>query len=342
MSGYAPEQTNMGEARRKAVPFVLEKDMNIQELANDGKRPDEIADELGIALSTVYYRTKKSGVVWKYKKYECEKYTVAREHMDMMREYKATGKTNKQVADRFGISPGYASKICKGISSQRNIKSTEEYVRTVVAERAKGATYVDGYSGCDGTVRVMCNSCGTVEVKTYRSIAERRYSCNNCRVVAEKMKVACREREREERRARRIAIRNEKLERIAARLHMCPVCGTETSRPRYCCNECQRKARNKTREIRRRVRIKAALIDKDITLEKLSERDGNRCHICGMKVLQDDYVIKDGTMVCGDWYPSIDHVEPLSRGGRHAWDNVRLAHRRCNYMKRDRVPPPKN
>ena len=34
-------------------------------------------------------------------------------------------------------------------------------------------------------------------------------------------------------------------------------------------------------------------------------------------------------------YPSIDHIIPVSRGGLHSWDNVRLAHFLCNAVKSD-------
>jgi len=41
---------------------------------------------------------------------------------------------------------------------------------------------------------------------------------------------------------------------------------------------------------------------------------------------------------CGSAAESIDHVVPRSRGGRHAWDNVVAACRRCNTRKEDRLP----
>ena len=58
--------------------------------------------------------------------------------------------------------------------------------------------------------------------------------------------------------------------------------------------------------------------------ETLFRRDG---HLC---------------MYCGQRFPSSqlsrDHVTPLSRGGRDAWNNVVTACRRCNNMKAWRTP----
>ncbi|MFC9724785.1 HNH endonuclease [Bacillus cereus] len=34
-----------------------------------------------------------------------------------------------------------------------------------------------------------------------------------------------------------------------------------------------------------------------------------------------------------DYYPSIEHIIPVSKGGTHTWDNVKLDHRKCNYLK---------
>lgn len=41
---------------------------------------------------------------------------------------------------------------------------------------------------------------------------------------------------------------------------------------------------------------------------------------------------------CGEAADSIDHVLPRSRGGKHVWENVAAACRRCNTRKRDRTP----
>lgn len=49
-------------------------------------------------------------------------------------------------------------------------------------------------------------------------------------------------------------------------------------------------------------------------------RDGQRCQYCGGAA------------------EDVDHVVPRSKGGRHAWENVVAACRRCNSRKQDRSP----
>jgi 5-methylcytosine-specific restriction endonuclease McrA len=56
-----------------------------------------------------------------------------------------------------------------------------------------------------------------------------------------------------------------------------------------------------------------------LTRRAVFVRDGGRC------------------VYCGNAATSIDHVVPRSRGGRHEWDNVVSACRRCNHVKADRT-----
>lgn len=48
-------------------------------------------------------------------------------------------------------------------------------------------------------------------------------------------------------------------------------------------------------------------------------RDGGRCQYCGNAA------------------ETLDHVVPRSRGGRHVWENLVAACRRCNHTKADRT-----
>jgi 5-methylcytosine-specific restriction endonuclease McrA len=56
-----------------------------------------------------------------------------------------------------------------------------------------------------------------------------------------------------------------------------------------------------------------------LSRRSLFARDHGRCQYCGRPA------------------ESIDHVVPRSRGGRHEWDNVVAACRRCNAAKGDRL-----
>jgi len=55
-----------------------------------------------------------------------------------------------------------------------------------------------------------------------------------------------------------------------------------------------------------------------LTRRAIFARDGGRC------------------VYCGGPANSVDHVVPRSRGGRHVWENVVAACRRCNHIKGDR------
>lgn len=121
----------------------------------------------------------------------------------------------------------------------------------------------------------------------------------------------------------------------------CIICGNrffaEKKNPRKTCSKlCSiENARIKNR-IRNDNRLNVDnIIDKDISLEKLYKRDGGICYLCGKLCDYDDYHIDNGIKICGKRYPSVDHVIPLSRGGKHQWENVRLAHLDCNIKKSD-------
>lgn len=38
---------------------------------------------------------------------------------------------------------------------------------------------------------------------------------------------------------------------------------------------------------------------------------------------------------------NIDHIHPRSKGGKDVWDNLQLAHKRCNSLKGNKVAPPR-
>ena len=84
----------------------------------------------------------------------------------------------------------------------------------------------------------------------------------------------------------------------------------------------------------------AQIIDKDINITRLYKRDGGRCYLCGCECDWNDHkVSKTGYEYPGDRYPTIEHMVPISRGGLHSWNNVRLACFKCNTDKSNRMFP---
>ena len=85
---------------------------------------------------------------------------------------------------------------------------------------------------------------------------------------------------------------------------------------------------------------KAPKVDKDISLSEVYRIDNGVCWLCGKACDWDDCeTTSEGYFIAGNNYPSIDHVVPLSKGGTHTMDNVRLAHRGCNTRKGNKYIP---
>lgn len=106
-----------------------------------------------------------------------------------------------------------------------------------------------------------------------------------------------------------------------------------------CTTECSHKRNNRISREKYKGRInKDNLVDKNISLNKLYKKDKGMCYICGEQCDWNDKVVTDkGHTIVGSNYPSIEHVIPLSKGGKHSWDNVKLACMRCNTLKSNKI-----
>lgn len=80
---------------------------------------------------------------------------------------------------------------------------------------------------------------------------------------------------------------------------------------------------------RRRARLASVASDCGITLKALAARHGTRCCYCWCET--------DLTPAKGrEFRPNkatVEHLDPISRGGTHTWDNVRIACWQCNVDK---------
>jgi len=262
---------------------------------------------------------------------------------DEMRKYKAEGHSMCEVAEKFHVSEKTAMRVCKGIAPQKaknpnkGVLQDIENVKRIISEKAPNFEYAGNYTGSDGHVDLKCKKCGHIHTHRWHSIRLKGATvCQNCQKIELQEREAEAERKREEQRInaerKKRGEQAIKLLKHAMKLHRCPVCGTVTDKV-YCSSKCCAKANEARKDINRRKKIKNALIDKDISLEKLYKRDNGICSICGGKCDWSDHQYRGRYFIVGKTYPSIDHVIPLAKGGTHSWDNVKLAHLSCNSAK---------
>lgn len=289
---------------------------------------------------------------------------------EAIRAYKLEGHSNKEVAERFGISCDWAKEICRGVARQdlktRFKKKELEDVKTIIKTSNPDLEYVGGYKNADSKIEIRCTKCGNTFVRSFTTIRhsknrhgnQKKTRCDYCytkqlelRVESQKKshkKLAPDEKERRKAERHLIVIQaraKREAEKQNEKLHECPECGQLTTRRKYCSEECCRKAckgkpspeairrHNAVHDANRRALIKEQIVDKDITLKELFKRDAGICWICGMMCDWSDFTRKNGYFVAGNLYPSIDHVVELSNGGEHSWENVKLAHRICNVKR---------
>lgn len=215
----------------------------------------------------------------------------------------------------------------------------DERRRRQVSEKHPGWTWVSGFVGASDKVKIQCDFCKNIIERSAITIRSKdKIVCPTC-AAAE------RQRQQEEKEQQRLQKEREREQRFweqdftqsALSFRICPQCGAPHLRTNaLCCSdECSRKRANSKGD--RRIR-RMHKIDKSITLKKLYMRDGGKCWICGDKCdFNDCERDANGNFIVGITYPSIDHVYPISKGGQHSWDNVRLAHHYCNTLKNDKV-----
>lgn len=346
-TGYKPEyirQICTSAGVHKTVKQVSkEKKAKCIELALEGRSVEEIVHAIGVhSPSYVYGVLKPLGIKIRAKELTRER----------MRKCKAEGRTMAEVAEIFGVSRQTVQMYCKGIAPQKPcfIISEEqrekqrndiETIENIIAERTNGFEYAGNYTGTNGTADLRCKKCGNVLTRSWVAIRHGHVECKICKCAEIKKRQEQRAREQTRKEAKIQEAKEQKYrERVLkyiSRLHFCPVCGMPTDRPVYCSDRCSKKAMNHRGEVGRRLKIRTAMVDNDISLDGLFRRDGGVCAICGEPCDYSDHEERDGFFIVGDNYPSVDHIVPLAKGGLHSWDNVQLAHFKCNTLKGARV-----
>ena len=269
------------------------------------------------------------------------------EDVSMLKELLGKGWTYKDIAVELGRTRGATKRKAGSLgltSIWTNTKSGESFGKEF-NKAYEDFEYVGGYTNNVSSFKVRCKKCD--------DLFER-----NASIVRNDIGIrcgACSEVDRQDRLEREQRLRALKLitnrlkaytiaveRKTALENHVCSECSvtfTATSMgKKYCSKRCSDRVQDRTKRARRRMRVKLNGNVDVIELGQLIDRDDNVCYLCNEDCDRDDYVTtSEGHFIAGETYPSIDHVIPVSKGGTHTWENVRLAHCRCNLIKSDNL-----
>lgn len=187
--------------------------------------------------------------------------------------------------------------------------------------------YIGGYTKGNSDIQIKCLHCnGVTTVKIDDIVGRKTWECTP----------ECIEEVRHRQEQEQLLEKKEQWKALPVK--ECTVCGTEFKswQPTQvtCSKKCSRThANRKRRAYDKATKSQVEVIDNDITVEGLFERDKGICHLCGDECNPKDFEIRDGHFIVGKKYPSIDHLIPRSKNGAHSWDNVKLAHHYCNTIK---------
>lgn len=329
----------------------------------------EIAKELGYKnMSSIGYFLKEMGLKSNYDK-NIKLRDIMKPEEYALLVVKIKEKINKisqsMLQEELNISKGQLKTILK--DEKIEVKLTEDIRRAKksalsLEEREKAFAeelnqkdrtkiYHHGFKNTDSRVYIKCLICGSV-YEINASVVRSKHNNVYCKKCSEQNK-ALRQKERQkelEAERKKNKENKEKQDRLRQlnkylanskqlTFNVCSHCGKLfVGTSKYCSKRCRE--RNHEQRMTR-LRIERAKengkVDYGITLDKLIARDKNICYICNKECNESDYTYQGNNFIAGDYYPSIDHVIPIAKGGTHTWNNVKLAHRICNSIKSDRV-----
>lgn len=328
---------------------VEDRNKKMVELADLGLSCEEIKEELGLDVSVSYIQEvlRNLGVRAKARPEKKHQERFPERNAEIVKLRKQ-GKSLRQIAKTLGLDRCSVGSVCRryglgGVlpNNDQTVKDPKKYVESYLP---KQFSYVSGYSNSDADVTIKCNDCGStflMSMSWIRNVRRESTHCPHCEAQERIRKAEAKKREQEARAEERkelVSLRKaqQEAERESKRRTVkCEICGKEFityDLRRACCSkECSIKRMNRLTSHKRDKRIaKEKRIDKDITALGLFVRDGGVCWICGGKCNPKDYVIRKGAKICGNNYPSVDHIVPICEGGEDSWENVKLAHRICN------------
>lgn len=330
-------------SKRKYCPAVVRMLRSVCSL-----RHIEICSITGYPSSAVGNIITRSGLTDKRQRPGIDINAVERDYLN--------GANTYELAEKYGVCHNTIGKwmkkrghVCtkntggdKGRETQR--KRAIEKIESKLVNTGGNISLVE-YCGYRSVFK--CNDCGYVfEITSHTARVSNCISCPSCE--REKRSSLLTEREAQHK-AQREAEKEAKRQAEYSKEKHCAFCGcvfhSENATSLYCSKRCNRKAkeqrdieagktpkrRKRDKTHRARAREYGVPYDSSITKEKLIERDGITCAICGKPCDPND----TSWGHFGPLYPSIDCIIPMKKGGGFVWDNVQLAHVICNSNKRD-------
>ena len=275
------------------------------------------------------------------------KRSIRPEQESVICELYEAGLSNREIAERFGITPQTVSKVAKRNGCEmrgrkaNGAKGGAAYAKKMRDRaRERFETIADSYELVEfvdqDNATVRCKRCGT-EFRWTRYTWDADEPCPGCRTEqAARRHEAWLQRE-SERRQQREAAREWRL----SVPRICKECGEPFYAEReqsYCCNACRKRVDNRRKkpnrahrgnQYKRRMRVKVTRLtyDRSVTLDAVYKKYRGRCCECGCKT--------ERTRGYSPRMATIDHIVALGNYGTHTWDNVQLLCSDCNSRKRD-------
>ena len=320
----------------------------IRSYADKGLTFSEICATTGFASSTVSLYTKDFGYYWKESHSDIAK--LRKSGCSITEICSITGKDRKIISSKCrAIGLGETNEEKKQLHEldSQSKRHSEEQISHYISEKSEGRLeYISGYINMDSHILVKCTYCGCEQDRALSSFRTcKNVLCKICKYnpvieIEQEKKHKEKEKQKQLRKIEKETQRLVKMGRGEQMSFRFCACGEmlewSDGHRRKQCKICAKKAENKRHEIIRRCKISKALVDSDITLFKLYKRDNGFCYLCGKVCDWNDKEVRANVIICGNQYPSIDHIVPLSKGGLHSWNNVKLAHRICNSLKGDK------
>lgn len=295
-----------------------------------------------------------------------------KDYAEIIQSMREDNKSYGDIAKVIGYHRDSVKNWCRanGLGGLRAGKSLEEREKEYIKKFTVKHTnfeYVSGYEGYNSTINVKCKVCGFIQERHANS--KECMQCDNCIEIERQKRLDILKEEKQNRVRKeneytetncteccKVFLRRGNHQKYCSEdcfnkaygigqtiIKQCIECGEKFKTLHdgniYCSDKCRKRKYYRVHRISKDKRLRRnGKVDYSITLSKLIKRDKNMCHICGEECNGEDYIkTEEGYFIAGERYPSIDHVIPIAKGGKHRWDNVRLAHRGCNVLKSDKI-----